>query len=61
MDEGEKRKIVRDAAVGRDGRLRLACAAAFRLSRETGLSIKEIGNICEQDGIKITACQLGCF
>jgi hypothetical protein len=40
---------------------RLSCAAAHELARELNISLKEIGSICNELKIKITACQLGCF
>jgi hypothetical protein len=40
---------------------RLSCATAHELARELNLSLEEIGSICNELKIKITACQLGCF
>jgi hypothetical protein len=42
-----------------DGKLQ--CQKAFEISDKTGASIKEIGKICNKEGIKISGCQLGCF
>ncbi|MBI5695085.1 MAG: hypothetical protein HZC51_04990 [Nitrospirae bacterium] len=53
----EQKQMIRDAAV--DGRL--ACAKAFRLSEELDLSLMVIGAFCNEDGIRIEHCQLGCF
>ena len=39
----------------------IACAAAFRLAEELGISRKEMGNLLNELKIKITNCQLGCF
>ncbi|MHC4487896.1 MAG: hypothetical protein ACYS9C_16620 [Planctomycetota bacterium] len=44
-----------------DGRKKLTCAEAFRLSKEFEAEIIEIGRICNQHNIKICKCQLGCF
>ncbi|MCX5771408.1 MAG: hypothetical protein NTZ09_14230 [Candidatus Hydrogenedentes bacterium] len=52
---------IKQAAVEREGRVVLACAAAFRISAETGGALSEIGRTCNQEGIKIIGCQLGCF
>lgn len=51
------RRAVRDA--GRDGRIecRVALALAVRLEVEPRL----VGRACNQEGIKIVNCQLGCF
>jgi hypothetical protein len=40
---------------------KIACAAAFRLAEELGLSRKDLGKILDELRIKITQCQLGCF
>ena len=56
MDD-EKKQVIREAA--RDGRL--SCAQAFQLSVELDLSLKAIGQFCNEEGIKVAHCQLGCF
>ncbi len=40
---------------------KLACAKAFALNKEFGISLKRISEICNSEGIKIVGCQLGCF
>ncbi len=40
---------------------RLTCEKAHELSRLLNISLKEIGVICNELHIKISACQLGCF
>jgi len=40
---------------------RIACAAAFRLADELGLSRRKMGELLNELKIKITQCQLGCF
>ena len=44
-----------------DGKKKLACAEAFKLSEELGAGRAEIGRICNQHDIRICKCQLGCF
>jgi hypothetical protein len=39
----------------------LACAAAFRLAEELGLSRHDLGEMLNELKVKITHCQLGCF
>jgi len=53
----EIRLAVRKAA--RDGRL--SCEAAHAIGKELNISLQEIGAVCNELKIKITACQLGCF
>jgi hypothetical protein len=40
---------------------RLTCAQAHALAEELRVSLGEIGALCNELGIKIAACQLGCF
>jgi hypothetical protein len=39
----------------------LNCARAFQLSKEIGVDIKVIGQLCHNHDIKLKHCQLGCF
>ena len=57
----EVNKILRKTAVDVDGKLKLPCKRAFQLADDHGLTLKEIGEICNSEGIKIINCQLGCF
>ena len=40
---------------------RMTCEKAHALATELKVSLKEIGDLCNELRIKITACQLGCF
>ena len=40
---------------------RLSCEKAHELARTLDTSLQEIGAICNEQKIKIAACQLGCF
>lgn len=44
-----------------DGVKKLACAEAFELARQFQVRPIEIGRICNQHGLRICKCQLGCF
>ena len=54
-------KAVLKAAVERDGRQTLACAEAFKVAAAMGVELTDVARICNHYGIKIVACQLGCF
>jgi hypothetical protein len=43
------------------GRRTLTCAGAFEIAREHGLSLHDIGAWCNENDVRIRACQLGCF
>jgi hypothetical protein len=57
MSPEEVRAIIKAAAP--EGRI--ACAAAFRLAEELGLSRLNLGEFLDELKIKIIQCQLGCF
>lgn len=46
-------------ALARQGRL--PCAAALQLAAALGVSPRVVGEAADAAGVKITACQLGCF
>ncbi len=50
-----------EAAREIEGRKRLTCAEAFELARRLGVPISRIGRVCDDNNIKISNCQLGCF
>ena len=60
----EQEKIV-EAIKGkvfvRDGKEKLACQSALKLAEELGMDPKEIRQICDDNGIRVANCQLGCF
>jgi len=45
----------------RDDRNVLRCRDAFEAAEEIGVAVGEVGRVCNLQGIKIAACQLGCF
>ena len=61
MDEKTIRKLVFEGAVERDGRKTLSCARAFEIHRQHDISLGDIGRMCDENDIRICACQLGCF
>jgi len=40
---------------------RLTCEKAHDLSRALNVPLREIGSLCDELKIRISACQLGCF
>ncbi len=39
----------------------LACADAFRIAHDLDVPLAEVGSACNELGIKMMQCQLGCF
>jgi hypothetical protein len=42
-------------------KLRLPCGKAFAIAADNGLSLAEMGDLCNELEVKIIQCQLGCF
>ncbi len=40
---------------------KLPCQKAFAIAEEAGLETAEVGKTCNELGVKIIGCQLGCF
>ena len=40
---------------------KLPCPTAFKIANQLKVSIKEIGEACNELDVKISSCQLGCF
>lgn len=57
MDRDKLTKKILQTAAGN----RLTCEQAHNLSRELSIPLSEIGSVCNELKIKISACQLGCF
>jgi hypothetical protein len=61
MDTKASDIVMQAAKVRDDGKRVFACAKAFELAKEHDIAVGEIGRICNENGIKIVGCQLGCF
>ncbi len=57
MKTEELKEKIRTAAVNN----RIACAVAYKLAEEAGVSPGEVGRLIDELNIKIVQCQLGCF
>lgn len=57
----EKEDILLKETRMREDKRVLSCTQAMKLSREQGVTLKEIGEMCNNLGIKIIDCELGCF
>ena len=40
---------------------RLPCRRAFQIAREMGCAPAVVGALCNELGVKISGCRLGCF
>jgi len=60
-DNKELTATVIEAAKDVDGKKKLTCQRALQLAEKFNVSKESIGQLCNENGIKITNCQLGCF
>ncbi|MFO7951729.1 MAG: hypothetical protein R6U91_02830 [Bacillota bacterium] len=59
---GEGQKITLQERIKEEAKEnRLPCARAFQIASEVGVSTAEVGETCNEMGVKIVNCQLGCF
>jgi hypothetical protein len=56
VDPALKKKIESQLVEGK-----LPCVAAFKIADEMKISRAQLGDAANKLGIKISACQLGCF
>ncbi len=41
--------------------VRLSCAEAFKIARDLDVPLAVVGRTCNELGIRVASCQLGCF
>lgn len=61
MTDVELLALIRNAAREVPGRVEIDCEAALSLAARTGRSPADVGKLCNDNNIRICACQLGCF
>jgi hypothetical protein len=57
----EKQKELHERVLYEADGLKLTCKTAFIIAAEVDCPVNEVGKICNETGIKIVGCQLGCF
>ncbi|MEN6349150.1 MAG: hypothetical protein ABFD08_07115 [Syntrophomonas sp.] len=40
---------------------RITCTEAHETARELNIETRELGELCDEAGLRICACELGCF
>lgn len=61
MDQGKQMEIIEKYCELKDDRKFIKCANAFKAAEEIGISVGEVGKLCNNNKIKMMGCQLGCF
>ncbi|MEI6563517.1 MAG: hypothetical protein WCO42_04320 [bacterium] len=59
--KAELMKAIRAASRKDKGAFRLSCKAALLLAAKHRVSPGRIGKYCDEEGVKLRCCQLGCF
>lgn len=61
MNADQLEKDVMERSFSEKGQKRLKCRDALEIAARHEVAPHKIGGICNRKGIKIVACQLGCF
>jgi hypothetical protein len=59
--ERDKQKELRERILFEAENLKLPCKKAFAIASEVDCPVSEVGKTCNETGVKIVGCQLGCF
>jgi hypothetical protein len=59
--EREKEKELRERILFEAEGLKLSCSKAFNIASEVKVPVAEVGKVCNEIGVKVVGCQLGCF
>ncbi len=57
----EIKAAVEEKTFEKDGKVFLACHSAHVIAEELQVKLSAIGKICNDEKIRISKCQLGCF
>ncbi|CFX90580.1 Uncharacterized [Syntrophomonas zehnderi OL-4] len=56
-----ERKVIMEKLMEISNQDRITCAEARKLAEDLKIEKSEVGKACDEAGIKISACELGCF
>jgi hypothetical protein len=61
MTQGNIPKLIETLKAKAGDDKRLGCAQAFMIARDLDVPLRLVGQTCDELGIKVADCQLGCF
>jgi len=61
MAEGNIPRLIETLKAKAGVEKRLPCAVAFKIARDLDVPLAEVGRTCNELGIKVVGCQIGCF
>lgn len=61
MDKNIAMKTIEGYCKIQNNRKCLSCSDAYKVAEELKMDVSDIGKLCNDNGIKIISCKLGCF
>lgn len=61
MNDKEILELIRKNLVSVNDKQKLTCKTAWNLATQYDIPLKKIGELCDNNDIKICDCSLGCF
>lgn len=61
MTDNELLAAIRAETYEEDGKTKLTCAKAFVVAAKNPATLADVGRLCNENDIRLTKCQLGCF
>jgi hypothetical protein len=61
MAEGNIPRLIETLKAKAGDDKHLPCATAFKVAHDLDVPLAEVGRTCNELGIKVVGCQLGCF
>ena len=61
MDDQKLLSSVEEHTFETEDRRKLACSDAFKIAGELNVELIDIARVCNENNIRISKCQLGCF
>ena len=59
--EMEKQNELKERILFEADGQKLPCKQAFAIAAEVKCPVAEVGKVCNEIGVKVVGCQLGCF
>jgi alanyl-tRNA synthetase len=59
--EVEKKEEIKKLVLQNQKDGKISCKKAFEIAESLGVPVRNVGDVIDELGIKIVACQLGCF
>ena len=61
MTDNELLTAIRALTFEDGDKTKLTCTAAFQIAATSPATLTDVGRVCNENDVRITKCQLGCF